>query len=111
MAAADAKDERRKHKRVEINFPVTYKIRRTTVMGRAVNACNEGMLVESFLALRTAFQILGILTKKRKHRINVEFTFKKRTYRTEAEMRHFHLDFSGSEPCRSELGFHMPRIV
>jgi len=109
MAVVDTSGERRKYKRVLIEFPVTYKIRGTTVMGRAMNACNEGMMVESYVGLKTAFQILGMLRKKRRHRLSVEFTHKK-TYRAEAEIRHFHLDFSGNERCRSVVGFFMPGI-
>lgn len=109
MVAGDTNDERRKYKRVLIEFPVTYKIRGTTILGRAMNASNEGMMVESYLALKTALQILEILSKKRMYRLNIEFTHKK-TYRTEAEIKHFHLDFSGNEPCRSVVGFFMPKI-
>jgi hypothetical protein len=110
MAVGNQNDERRKYKRVLVEFPVTYKIRRTTILGRALNASNEGMMVESYLDLKTALRILGALKKKRKYRLNIEFTYKK-TYRTEAEVRHFHLDFSGKEPCRSVFGFFTPKIV
>jgi len=110
MAAEATNDERRKHRRVPIDFPVTYKIRGTTVLGRALNASNEGMLVESYLAMRTALHILGILKRKRRHRLTVEFTYKKK-YHTQAEIRHFHLDFSGNEPCRSLVGFFMPKMA
>lgn len=109
MATIDTNGERRKYKRVSIELPVTYKIRGTTVLGRTVNACNEGMMVESYVGLNTALQVLGILKKKRRYRLGIEFTHKK-TYRTEAEIRHFHLDFSGNEPCRSVVGFFVPKI-
>jgi hypothetical protein len=109
MAPEVNHDDRRKHRRVSVDFPVTYKIRGTTILGRATNASNEGMLVESFLALKTALHILGILKKKRRPRLNVEFTYKK-AYQAEAEIRHVHLDFSGNEPCRSMVGFFMPKI-
>ena len=109
MAQGERNDERRKYKRVSVEVPVTYKIKGTTVLGRSVNACNEGMLVESYLALKTAFHILGILRKKGRHCLKLEFTHKK-TYRTEGEIRHFHLDFSGIEPCRSLVGFFIPKI-
>jgi hypothetical protein len=110
MAVEKGGGERRKYKRVPVEFPVTYRIRGTTILGRAVNACNEGMMVESYLALKTAFQILGILKKKRRYRLRIEFTHK-RTYRTEGEIRHFHLDFSGIEPCRSSVGFFIPKMA
>jgi hypothetical protein len=110
MAVEDWTDERRKYKRVAVEFPVTYKIRGRTILGRAVNACNAGMMVESYLGLGMAFRILGALRKKRGHRVRIEFTHKK-TYRIEGEIRHFHLDFSGNEPCRSVVGFFLPLIA
>lgn len=109
MAEEERGGERRRYKRVAVEFPVTYKIRGSTILGRSVNACNEGMMVESNVALKTAFQILGILRRKRRPRLKIEFTHK-RTYRTEGEIRHFHLDFSGTEPCRSLVGFFIPKI-
>jgi hypothetical protein len=109
MAAGESSEERRKYKRVPVEFPVTYKIRGTTILGRSVNACNEGLMVESNVALKTAFQILGILRKKRKSRLRLDFTHKK-PYRTEGEIRHFHLDYSGIEPCRSLVGFFIPSL-
>ncbi|MBW2059226.1 MAG: hypothetical protein JRH07_11535 [Deltaproteobacteria bacterium] len=110
MTAVDASTERRRFKRVSIEFPVSYKIRGTTILGRAINACNQGMMVESYVGVKTALQILGMMKKKRRSRVGLEFTHKK-TYRTEAEIRHFHFDFSGSEPCRSVVGFYMPEIT
>ena len=102
--------ERRKYRRVSIDFPVSYKIHGTMVLGRAMDASNEGMKVESYLPLKTALRILGGLKRKRKYRLNLEFTYR-RTYRTQGEIRHFHLDFSGNEPCRSVLGFFVPKIA
>ena len=103
--------ERRKHERILVEFPLNCKIGRKTLIGNTVNACKEGMMVESSLALKTALQMFGTLTKKRKHCLNVEFTFKEKTYRTEAEIKHFHLDFLGSEPYRFTVGFWIPKLT
>jgi hypothetical protein len=103
-------NERRKFKRIAVDFPVTYRIRGTTVLGRALDGCNEGLLVESRLALRTALQILGILKRKPTSRLRVEFTHKK-SFRVEGEIRHFHLDFSGNEPCRFVVGLFLAAIA
>jgi hypothetical protein len=110
MAMGATGKERRKYRRVSIDFPVSYKIHGTTVLGRAMDACNEGMKVESYIPLKTALRMLTTLRKKRKVRLHLEFTYK-RTYRTQGEIRHFHLDFSGNEPCRSVLGFFVPKIA
>ncbi len=104
------KEDRRKYKRVAVDFPVVFKISRRSVLGKAVNACNEGMMVESNLPLETAVKILKTLAKKRDHRLDVRFTHNKKPYRPEAEIRHFHLDLFGNGMCRSVAGFFMPTI-
>jgi hypothetical protein len=110
MSAVERNNERRKYRRVPVDFPVTYRIRGTTVLGRALDGCNEGLLVESRLALKTALQILGIVKRKRQYRLRIEFSHKK-AFRIEGEIRHFHLDFSGNEPCRFVVGFFLPVIA
>jgi len=105
----DKTGDRRRYKRVAIEFPVICRIRGIAVLGWSVNACNQGILVESFLPLKTAIRILGILNRKQNHSLEMEFTYKK-TYRAEAEIRHFHLEFSGHKRCRSLIGLLMPRI-
>jgi hypothetical protein len=109
MAQTGRSEERRRYKRISAGFPVSYRVKGTTIMGKAINACNEGILVESHLDLKTAFQIVGMLRKKRRQRFKIEFSHKQ-TYKTEGEIRHFHLDFSGTEPCRSLAGFFVPKM-
>jgi len=109
VAPGENDHERRKHKRVAVDFPVTYKIWGTTVRGRALNACNEGMMVESSLDLEMARKILEVIGKNGENRLEVEFTYRK-PYRAEAEIRHFRLAPSGPTRYRSEVGLFMPRI-
>jgi hypothetical protein len=109
IARGEGDIERRKHKRVPVDFTVTYRVWGTTVTGRALNACNEGMMVESSLDFAVARQILDVLGKNGNNRLQVEFTYKK-AYRTEAEIRHFRLAPNGPANYRSEVGFFIPRI-
>ncbi len=104
------RENRRKYKRVAVDFPVVFKINRRSVLGKALNACNEGMMVESNLPLETAVQILKTLAKKKSRKLDVRFTYNKKTYRPEAEIKHFHLDLFGNGMCRSVAGFFMPTI-
>ncbi len=110
MLLAKIPNENRQHKRVPVDFPVTFNIRRASVLGKAVNANNRGMLIESNMPLSVARQILGILARKRKNSLKIEFTYKKKECSTEGEMKHFHMDFSGTEPFRALAGFLMPRL-
>lgn len=103
-------NERRKYRRVPVDFPVAYTIGRIRVVGKAVNACNEGLMVECYVPIETAGQILWILGNKQGHNIDLQFTYGKKAYRSEAEITHFHLDFIRNEQCRSVAGIFMAKI-
>jgi hypothetical protein len=103
-------NERRKYKRVAVDFPVLYTIEEINVLGKALNACNEGLMVECYLPIETAGQILWILGNKLGNNIDLQFTYKNKAYRSEAEIMHFHLDFIRNKQCRSVAGIFMPRI-
>ena len=109
MAVEDISDDRRKHKRVAVDTPVVCRIRETPVLGWSVNACNRGMMVRSYLPLKIAIRILGVLNKNRNYPVEVEFTHNK-NYRAEAEIKHFHLDISPGDRCLSSIGLHLSRI-
>jgi hypothetical protein len=109
MVSEDTGDDRRRHRRVPIDFPVVCHIRGTPVLGWSVNACNQGMMVRSYLPLKTVIQILGMLNKNRTCPVELEFTHK-REYRAEAEIKHFHIEFSQDERCQSSIGLLMSRI-
>jgi len=109
MAGQNPNDERRKFRRVPVGFPTAYTVHGTIIPGWALNACNEGMMVESFMSLDMALHILYWLKKRGTNHLVLEFTHKG-TYRTEAEIKHFHLQFLGRTLCRSQIGFFMPKI-
>ena len=109
MSDRNTGEERRKFRRIPVDFPASYEIHGTTVYGWALNACNEGMLVESFMSLDMALHLLDRLKKEGGKRLFLEFTHRG-PHRAEAEMKHFHLHFLGRRLCRSQLGFFMPKI-
>jgi hypothetical protein len=111
MVEGSVGGERRKYKRVSVDFPVVYRIHGMRFMGKAVNASNEGMMIESYLGLGAALSLLQILANRREYRTNLQFTYKGKGFRTEAEIRHLHLHFFGKEPCKSELGLFAPKMT
>lgn len=102
--------DRRRHKRVPVDFPVVYKLQGKTVLGKAVNACNEGVLVEAYVGLEPALHMLKNLANNGKHNVDLRFAYKKKAYRTSAELKHCRLHFLGTEVLRAELGFFVPKI-
>jgi hypothetical protein len=105
--------ERANHRRYErswIEFPVVYTIGKITLTGSTVNACNEGIMVESYLSSKTAFKVFRILNKNPGYRLEMEYTYEGNTFLRDAEIRHFHVDFSGGEPYRITLGFWIPKL-
>jgi hypothetical protein len=110
MVEEDTGTEQRTNERFWVELPVLYKIGRNMVTGSTVNVCNEGMLVESYLSSKTAFKIFKILNRKPGYRLELEYTYDGDTYQRDAEIKHFHADFSGSEPYRLTVGFWIPKI-
>jgi len=109
MALENISDDRRKHKRVAVDFPVVCRIRETPVLGWSVNACNRGLMVRSYLPLKSVIRILGILNKNRSCPVELEFPLR-RNYRAEAQIKHFHLEISSGDRCLSLIGLHLSRI-
>jgi hypothetical protein len=109
MAEESQTIERRKQVRFPAEFPLSYKIGRTTVGGNAVNVCHEGLMVESFLCSGTALKVFKALKKQPSQRLEVEFTYSGDTDLRDVEVKHFHLDFSGAEAYRLTVGFYLPR--
>jgi hypothetical protein len=105
------KEDRRRYTRVSVDFPVVYRIKTRNFLGRAINVCREGMMIESYLSLETAHQILQSLTKNRGYKLGVRFMHKNKAYRPEGEIKHFHLDFLGNERCRYLAGFFIPKMA
>jgi hypothetical protein len=110
MVEENTEVEQRRNERLWVEFPVLYKIGGSTITGSTVNVSNEGILVESYLSSKTAFRIFKVLNKKPRYRLEVEYTYEGTTYRRDAEIKHFHADFAGSEPYRFTMGFNIPKI-
>lgn len=104
------KTEQREYERLWIEFPVAYKIGRNTITGSTVNASREGMMVESYLSSKSASRIFRILRKKPNCHLKLRYEDRGNTHQRDAEIKHFHFDFSGSEPYRFTAGFWTPKI-
>jgi hypothetical protein len=104
------KTEQREHERVWVEFPVTYKVGRCKITGSTVNACGEGMMVESYLSSRSAARVFKILRKKPNYHVELSYEYKGNAHQRTAEVKHFHFDFSGSEPYRFTAGFRIRTI-
>jgi len=110
MADVMTDSEQRKAERLWIESPVVYRIGRNTLTGSMVNASNEGILAESCLSSRKAMRVFRILNRKPGYRLEVKYSLGPKTYLREAEIRHFHFDFSGRDPYRFTVGFWIPKI-
>ena len=104
------KIEQREQERTWVEFPVTYKIGRCKITGSTVNACSQGMMVESYLSSRSAARVFKILRKKPNYHLKLNYEYKGSSHQRPAEVKHFHFDFSGSEPYRFTAGFRMRSI-
>jgi hypothetical protein len=109
MTDQETTSDRRKHERISVEFPLSYKIGRKTLGGSTVNVCNEGILVESFLSSKTALKIFKTLKKQPSYRLEVEFSYEGNTDLRDVEIKHFHLEFIGSEAYRFTVGFYLPK--
>ena len=105
----ELKVEQRKQERLWVEFPVVYRVGRSRITGSTVNACNEGFMVESYLSSKSASKVFKTLNKRSGYRTEVEYTYEGKTCRRETEIKHFHLDFSGTEPYRFTAGFWIPK--
>jgi hypothetical protein len=113
MATSNLKNQypgdRRKYQRTLVDFPVVLRIAGKTVLGQAVNGCNEGLLVESYLGLRAGYEVVGMLFD-RPLNAALQFTTDKKAYKTNGELRHFHLDYLGGDKCKVTTGFFIPSM-
>ena len=105
----ELKVEQREFERLWVEFPVVYRVGWHTVTGSTVNASSQGLMVESYLSSKSASKVFNTLNKKTGYRVEVEYTYQGKTYRRNAEIKHFHLDFAGSQPYRFTVGFWIPR--
>ena len=102
--------DRRKNERFSVEFPLTYRIGKKTLLGSALNVCHEGILVESYLSSRMALDVFKVLKNAQNLRLGVEFTYEGKTDQRDVEIKHFHLDYSGCEAYRFTVGFWLPRV-
>ncbi|NIQ39314.1 MAG: hypothetical protein GTN81_12080 [Proteobacteria bacterium] len=109
MAAGKDGIERRKQRRFPVELPLSYKIGKKTFIGSTVNACDEGIMVESYLSPKGALSVFKILEKSPDYRMGVTFSYEGNIDRRDAEIKHFHLDSVGNEAYRFTVGFWLPK--
>jgi hypothetical protein len=110
MSEKESREEKRRFERLLADLPVIYKIGRHTLTGTTVNVSNEGLFVESSLSAKTASNVFKTLCKNPKYRLEMEYSYQGRAYVRDAEVKHFHMDSSGSGPYRLKIGFWIPRM-
>lgn len=110
MSDKKPSEEKRQYERLQVDFPVVYKVGSNTLTGTTVNVSNQGILVESSLSAKTASVVFKILNRKPEYRLEVEYSYRGRTFLRDAQVKHFHIDSSGSGPYRLRIGFWIPKI-
>ncbi len=101
--------DRRKYRRVPVDFPVICKIEEKTIRGQALNRCNKGLMVEYYLDLRVAHGLIDMLFYRPLY-IGLQFICNEKTYSTEGELRHFHLNYKEDKGCTITIGVCVPEI-
>ena len=101
--------DRRRCKRVPVDFTVVSLFPKETISGQALNGCNEGLMVEYYLSSGAASTIIETLSD-RLSKVALQFTHNKRAFRAEGEPRHFHLDHPGDYIHRIKIGFFIRKM-
>lgn len=95
----------RENRRILVRCSVEYDIGGINLKGITANASSDGIMVKSFLALETVFEIFRFLDKEPNYQTILEFSLEGETYLTEAEIKHFHLDSFGDRKYLFRVGF------
>ena len=104
-------EERRNSQRIELQMPVTFEIVRDVFFGTTTNLSDDGMMIESSLALPNLRRILNAILKATECPITVNYSIKHRSFSRPAKIKHYHLDFSGGQSaCRFSFGAWIPKM-
>ena len=104
-------EERRDSERIEVEMPVSFEIGRNTFFGTTANLCDDGMMIESSLAHGNVRRIFKVLLKTQECPVEVNYSVKGRWFSRPGKIKHYHLDFSGSESaCRFSFGVWIPKL-
>jgi len=100
-------DERR-HMRWVVKSPLSFEIGGISLTGLTVNTSREGIMAKCSVSLENAFEVLKFLDKEQAYRTVLEFNLDRGTYIAEAEVRHYHLDYSSDGSYLLRVGFVLP---
>jgi len=104
-------EERRNSGRIKVEMPVSFEIGRDTFFGTTANLCDDGMMIESSLGLGNLCRIFKVLLKTQECPVEVNYSIKGRSFSRPGKIKHYHLDFSGSESaCRFSFGVWIPKL-
>jgi len=104
-------EERRDSERIKVEMPVSFEIGRDTFFGTTANLCDDGMMIESSLAYGNVRRIFKVLLKTQECPVEVNYSIRGRSFSRPGKIKHYHLDFSGSESaCRLSFGVWIPKL-
>jgi hypothetical protein len=104
-------EERRNSERIKVEMPISFEIGKNTFFGTTANLSDDGMMIESSLAPENVRRIFKALLKTEECPIEVNYSIKGKSFSRPGKIKHYHLDFSGSESaCRFSFGVWIPKL-
>jgi len=104
-------EERRSSERNTVEMPVSVEIGKNTFFGTPANLSDDGMMIESSLAYGNVRKIFKVLLKTQECPVEVNYSIKGKAFSRPGKIKHYHLDFSGSESaCRFSFGVWIPKL-
>jgi len=104
-------EERRNSKRVKIEMPVTFEVGKKTFFGTTANLSDDGMMIESSFARKNIQKVLKTLLKAGDCPVQVSYSAEGTSFTRRGMVKHYHLDFSGSESVyRLSFGVWIPKL-
>jgi len=104
-------EERRKSERFKVELPVSFEISKHTFFGTTANLSDDGMMIESSLALGNVHRIFKVFLKTEECPIKVNYSIKGTSFSRRGKIKHYHLDFSGVRSAsRFSFGVWIPKL-
>ena len=104
-------EERRNSERTKVEMPVSFEIGKDTFFGTTANLCDDGMMIESSLALANVRRIFKVLLKTQECPIEVNYSIRGKSFSRPGKIKHYHLDFSGGQSAsRFCFGVWIPKL-
>ena len=104
-------EERRNSERTEVEMPVSFEIGKNSFFGTMVNLGDDGLMIESSLAPENVRKIFKAFLKTDECPVKVNYSTKGKSFSRPGRIKHYHLDFSGSQSaCRFSFGVWIPKL-